>query len=294
MRTVKFSKFLSINTIFAASGYSPPTWGAYKLVMWLEFPSFFKIDVIEIEALSFIRQEIMRRVIRESQLQGRSPLSGSVIDAVVQQFSVLAPTINQCFCTVVVRCALNIHLSQQQVSTWWFSTFHVTPHMPWWDASANLDSANLSQGGVRYETVVRLISFTCFVTHVTYVLLARQKHSQDQWRESRSLLETLIGTKVLRLFSRDQPEKKTNDMWEFDGAALATYTLVILTSYLVYFWCSTRKPHGWVDFITHNSIACFTGFPFCTLVVYEARGSPLAQTCAFLVAQQHLQTGVCI
>ncbi len=70
-------------------------------------------DVVEIEALSFLKQEITRRLIIVSHLQNRSPLAGSVIDQVIDQFSVFAPVRNQCFRALVVRLAMNIHLSQQ-------------------------------------------------------------------------------------------------------------------------------------------------------------------------------------
>ena len=69
-------------------------------------------DVVEIEALSFIKQEITRRLILVSQQQNRSPLCASVIDQVIDQFSIFAPVRNQCFRAMVVRLAMNVHLSQ--------------------------------------------------------------------------------------------------------------------------------------------------------------------------------------
>ena len=53
-----------------------------------------------------------------------------MINIVIQSFAALAPSSNQCFCTMVVWCALNSHLSQhqhQQVSLWFL--VHVTPHI---------------------------------------------------------------------------------------------------------------------------------------------------------------------
>ena len=74
-------------------------------------PNFlaFIMDLVDIEAWSFIRQEITHHLIQESRLQGHSK---SVVDAMVQQFSVFAPTQNQCFQTAVLRCVPNIHMSQ--------------------------------------------------------------------------------------------------------------------------------------------------------------------------------------
>ncbi len=70
-------------------------------------------DVVEIEALSFIKQEVTRRLIIVSRLQNQSPLAASVIDQVIDQFSIFAPVKNQCFRALVVRLAMNVHLSQQ-------------------------------------------------------------------------------------------------------------------------------------------------------------------------------------
>ncbi len=67
-------------------------------------------DVVEIKALSFIKQEITRRLILVSQQQNRSPLCASVIDQVIDQFSIFVR--NQCFRAMVVRLAMNVHLSQ--------------------------------------------------------------------------------------------------------------------------------------------------------------------------------------
>ncbi len=71
-------------------------------------------DLVEHEAWSYIKQEIMRCLIAEAHVKGVSPLSQAVIDVVIQTFSVLTPANNQCFRTVVVCCALNAYLSQQQ------------------------------------------------------------------------------------------------------------------------------------------------------------------------------------
>ncbi len=71
------------------------------------------VDIVEIEALSFLKQEITRRLIIVSHLQNQSPLAASVIDQVIDQFSIFAPVRNQCFRALVVRLAMNVHLSQQ-------------------------------------------------------------------------------------------------------------------------------------------------------------------------------------
>ncbi len=70
------------------------------------------MDLVEVEAFSFLRQEITRRIILEADQLHQSPLSGTVIDRVVHQFSYLAPVANQCFRTLVVCLAFNVFLSQ--------------------------------------------------------------------------------------------------------------------------------------------------------------------------------------
>ncbi len=70
------------------------------------------MDVIEIEAFSFLRQEISRRLITVSRAQNRSPLAYSMINQVIDYFSVYAPVNNQCFHILVICLALNIHLAQ--------------------------------------------------------------------------------------------------------------------------------------------------------------------------------------
>ena len=76
------------------------------------FSLSLKMDLVELEAFSFLRQEIMRRIIFEADLQHRSPLLRGVIDHVINQFSYLAPVANQCFRTLVIRLAFNVYLSQ--------------------------------------------------------------------------------------------------------------------------------------------------------------------------------------
>ncbi len=44
-------------------------------------------NVVEIEAFSFLKQEITWQLIIVSHLQNRSPLAASVIDQVIDQFS---------------------------------------------------------------------------------------------------------------------------------------------------------------------------------------------------------------
>ncbi len=47
------------------------------------------MDVVKIEAFSFIRQEITRRLIIVSRSQNQSPLARSVIDTVIDYFSTM-------------------------------------------------------------------------------------------------------------------------------------------------------------------------------------------------------------
>lgn len=60
------------------------------------------MDVVEIERFSFLRQEIVRRLIWEASHQNRSVLSQSMIDSVVDHFAQLAPVANQCFRMLVI------------------------------------------------------------------------------------------------------------------------------------------------------------------------------------------------
>ncbi len=71
------------------------------------------MDIIEIKAWSHLKQEITCRLILESNCRGCSPLAKVVLDAVIIQFTGLAPIQSQCFRTVVIHCAMNIHMSQQ-------------------------------------------------------------------------------------------------------------------------------------------------------------------------------------
>ncbi len=70
------------------------------------------MDLVEVESFSFLRQEIARGIIFESDRQNQSPLSRGVIDHMINQFSYLAPVANQCFRTLVIRIAFNVYLSQ--------------------------------------------------------------------------------------------------------------------------------------------------------------------------------------
>ncbi len=76
------------------------------------FSLSFTMDVVEVEAFSFLRQEITRHLIIVSRAQNRSPLASSVIDSVIDHFGVFTPVRNQSFRTLVIRLALNVHLSQ--------------------------------------------------------------------------------------------------------------------------------------------------------------------------------------
>ncbi len=70
------------------------------------------MDIVKIKAFSFIRQEITRRLIIVSRSQNRSLLARSVIDTVIDYFSVFAPVENQSFRTLVICLAFNVCLSQ--------------------------------------------------------------------------------------------------------------------------------------------------------------------------------------
>ncbi len=69
-------------------------------------------NLVELEAFSFLRQEITRRLIVVSRALNRSPLAYVVINQVIDHFSVFAPIQNQCFQILVIRLALQVHLSQ--------------------------------------------------------------------------------------------------------------------------------------------------------------------------------------
>ncbi len=69
--------------------------------------------IIDFISWSHLKQEITYRLILESNHQGCSPLAKVVLDAVIVQFALLAPIQCQCFWTVVIHCAMNVHISQQ-------------------------------------------------------------------------------------------------------------------------------------------------------------------------------------
>ncbi len=71
------------------------------------------MDLIELEAWLHLKQEITQRLIVESVHWGCSPLARVVLDTVIAQFARLAPIQSQCFQTIVVHCAMNVHISQQ-------------------------------------------------------------------------------------------------------------------------------------------------------------------------------------
>ncbi len=70
------------------------------------------MDVVEIEAFCFLRQEISWRLIIVSRAQNRSPLAYSVINQIIDYFSVFTPVRNQSFQILVIHLALNVHLVQ--------------------------------------------------------------------------------------------------------------------------------------------------------------------------------------
>ena len=55
------------------------------------------MDMVEIEAFSFLRQEITHKLIIVSRSQNQSLPVHSVIDTVIDYFSVFAPVENQSF-----------------------------------------------------------------------------------------------------------------------------------------------------------------------------------------------------
>ncbi len=71
-------------------------------------------DAVEIECFSFLKQQIVRRIYWESERLGLQPLSGQVIDTVVQYYCAGSPVWNYSLRTVVIRLALSIHLAYFQ------------------------------------------------------------------------------------------------------------------------------------------------------------------------------------
>ncbi len=70
------------------------------------------MDTIDIEAFSFMWQQIVRRILYEVNRQGLQLPSLGVIDAVVQYFHQGVPVWNHSFLTILVGLALSIHLAQ--------------------------------------------------------------------------------------------------------------------------------------------------------------------------------------
>lgn len=75
------------------------------------------MDILEIDAFSFVRQEITRCLIYEANRQNRSVFSQFVIDCVVNHFNQLTPVPNVCFRTLVLWLAFVVFNSQQWVSS---------------------------------------------------------------------------------------------------------------------------------------------------------------------------------
>ncbi len=67
---------------------------------------------MEIEAFSFLHQQIIRKIYFESHQLGLQPLSSAMIDAVCQHYHQVAQYWNYNFRTLMVRLALSIHLAQ--------------------------------------------------------------------------------------------------------------------------------------------------------------------------------------
>ena len=72
------------------------------------------MDVVEIEAWSFLKQQILRRIYFVSAQMGLQPLSRPVIDDVVSYFCGGSPVWNVCLRTMVVRLAFSIHIAPYQ------------------------------------------------------------------------------------------------------------------------------------------------------------------------------------
>ncbi len=60
------------------------------------------MDVVELEAWSFLKQEIVRRIYFVSTCMGLQPLSRPVIDNVMAYFSAGSPVWNVCLRTMVI------------------------------------------------------------------------------------------------------------------------------------------------------------------------------------------------
>ena len=72
------------------------------------------MDVVELEAWSFLKQQIVRRIYFVSTHMGLQPLSRPVIDNVVAYFCAGSPVWNVCLRTMVIRLAFNIHIAPYQ------------------------------------------------------------------------------------------------------------------------------------------------------------------------------------
>ena len=72
------------------------------------------MDVVEIEAWSFLTQQILRKIYFFSAQMGLQPLSRQVIDAVVNYYCAGSPVWNVCLCTMVIRLAFSIHVAPYQ------------------------------------------------------------------------------------------------------------------------------------------------------------------------------------
>ncbi len=72
------------------------------------------MDMVELEAWSFLKQQIVRRIYFVCTRMGLQPLSKPVIDNVVAYFSAGSPVSNICLGTMVIRLAFNIHVAPYQ------------------------------------------------------------------------------------------------------------------------------------------------------------------------------------
>ena len=70
------------------------------------------MDVVDHEAYSFLKQQIVRHIHLESNRLGLQPLSQGVVDAVCQHCHQGTHLWNHSFCTLVVCSALSIHIAQ--------------------------------------------------------------------------------------------------------------------------------------------------------------------------------------
>ncbi len=72
------------------------------------------MDLVEYEAFSFFKQQIVRLICHYSSQLGLQPLSRPVVDSLVQYLSVVVPVRNANLRILVIRLAFSIHLAEHQ------------------------------------------------------------------------------------------------------------------------------------------------------------------------------------